>query len=346
MSYHTFLFGLVAALSALPLASEAQTITLRADDRAKELLGGNVDLAAARIESQINTEAQALLGANDTKSILEASANVQSLVNKGLGADYSLLVDGLVFGLGVSVGLGANDQQLEVVRDTTTDETTAVPAGAGAQLSLLLGYNFSSAGLPWLTLYAHGMSAPVNVSDLRGSFYNLGASAQFRIVGPVGNAWAGWRGLALTTGIEASETRIDLTPADALDLSMNVGNIRIASASGSGIELVQRSLTVPFELTTSVHLLRSVTLYTGLGLDLNFGRASLNANLDTTVSGTSGTPGTMVVAFDDGADPDRAFLRFLAGAQADLGVLDLFTQINARPGNETVSVAAGLRLMF
>lgn len=331
-----------AVLSSIWITSSApaaaQTLHVTLDARAQALLG----VSGRQLESEIAKQTQALVGAN-LGSLLDDAARTQALVHAGLGADYASDPDGLILGaaLGLSTGTGV---ALDVA---SSGSITSVPATAGAQLTLMVGYNLASAGVPDLTLFAHGMGAPFSFSELEGSFWNFGASAQYRIVGPRGTPMLGWGGLDITGGVSVSRTSLTIVATDVPMLDTTIGGVQVEGTSSGSVNLVEHAISFPIELTTSVTALHFLTLYGGVGADFNTGAANLVVDLDTTVTPTAGGPsGSAQAILEQAGAPDTFAFRLIAGAQTNFGPVKLFAQVNVLPEQDQLSLATGARVVF
>jgi hypothetical protein len=335
---------LVLAILVIPATGSAQEIEVTLDPRARALLGSRFTVVEQTLEAEFEQQTQALVGEADLGEFLDLAANAQALVHKSLGNDYASGADGFIVGASIGAAIDPGGRALSVA---TPEEEGAVPAGAGAQLTLMLGYNFFDLGLPELTVFAHGMGAPISFSELEGSFYNFGASAQYRVLAPRGTKWLEWGGLHLTSGIEVSRMRLTVAAADMLDFDTTVGGVRIRGDSEGRLTLVQNAVSIPLEVTTAVTTLYVLSFYAGLGADLNFGAARLGLDVDTTVTagGESGSGSAEASLVDEG-DPDRVMFRLLGGAQANLGPVRLFGHVNFVPKDATLSLAAGAKVVF
>jgi hypothetical protein len=329
-----------------PAAASAQTIRVKLDERAQRLLGPQISVVEDRIEAEFEKQMQALTTASEVTDFLDLAANAQALVHKGIGTDYASAIDGVILGVGVGAAIDPGDQSLSVA---TSGEEGAVPVGAGAQITIMAGYNFARFGVPELTLFAHGMGAPFSLSEYSGSFYNFGVTGQYRLIAPRGEAWPlRWGGLSVTSGVEVSRMRLTLVSTDMVHFDTRVGGVRVKGDSDGKLDLVQSAVSIPLELTTSVTMLQVLTLYAGLGGDLNFGSANLILDLDTTVTANGGEAGTgsAEATLEDAGDPDLLTFRLLGGLQLDFGPVHLFGQVNLLPKNLTLAASAGARVTF
>ena len=104
-------------------------------------------------------------------------------------------------------------------------------------------------------------------------------------------------------------------------------------------------------MSTSVRVLYILSLFGGAGVDLNFGKSTIAANLSgpVTVSGTSVGSATLTVGDEKG--PNFGALRFFAGPQLNLvplkntNLLSLYAQGNYSTGGN-YGVHAGLRIAW
>ena len=335
---------LFLAILALPSTSFAQEIKVTLDPRAKALLGSRFSIVEDRLEAEFEQQTQALVGDVDLTQFLDLAANAQAIVHKGIGNDYASGADGFLIGVSIGAALDTRGDTLDF---TAGEEEGAIPVGAGAQITLMLGYNFAAHGLPELTLYAHGMGAPVSISEFDGSFYNFGASAQYRLLAPHGTKWLEWGGLHITSGVEVSRMSITIASADMLDFDTTVAGVRIRGDSDGTLSLVQNAVSIPLEITTAFTALYVLTFYAGVGADLNFGGANLSLDVDTTVTAGGETGiGSAEAVLEDAGSPDRVMFRLLGGAQINLGPVRLFGHVNFAPKDTTLSVAAGAKVVF
>jgi hypothetical protein len=338
-----------AVCAALP--AQAQNVSVQLDAAAASQLSGRLGISEAQLESLVLNQIEGLYGISDVGEFLRLSANAQSMANKGLGADYASIPDGFLFGAAVNLATDTTGG-LQGFVDTVTGQADAdVPVSAGAQITLMLGYNFAPLDLPGLTIYVHGLGYPLSISQLDGTFFNIGSHIQYRVLGPVGSeAIAQWGGLAITTGYEYSSMSLSLS--DTFETTSSIGSgVLLRTVSSGQLDIDQRASTIPIELTTSVRLLYLFTVYGGVGVDFQFGSASavfdLESRVETAESGQSfARAGAARITVDDLGDPNRVLFRALAGLQLNLGPVRIFGQANVAFQDTTVAVATGLRFIF
>ncbi|MCK6551050.1 hypothetical protein L6R52_34755 [Myxococcota bacterium] len=338
---------LAVALTGLAAPAHAQTvrITLGPDAAAiaRELM---IDTAA--LEGLVRDQVRGLFGLADTAGFLRLASNAQSLANKGLAVDYTSTFDRFVVGAGLDVAVAVGDSDLQTLRTAASGELErAVPVAAGVQLSLMAGMKLSDR---WFA-YVSGLAYPLSVDGFDGSGYNAGAHLQFRFGQPVGSkVLLQWGGLVATAGFELSQAKYTLV--ETLDAPAPLSADVVMDTSSIGrLELVTRAMTVPVELTTSLRILYVLSIYGGVGADLQLGSGTTALGLDSTLTarisgGEELQLGTARVEFTGEGKPDRLSLRVLGGASANIGPLHVFTQLNVLTQDLTMGLAVGLRLGF
>ncbi len=85
------------------------------------------------------------------------------------------------------------------------------------------------------------------------------------------------------------------------------------------------------EATTGIRLLWILNLYTGVGLDFNFGSSSITGGSSGPVSGTSSGTTVFSATADLAGDsesvsPTLAQFRYLVGTEIDLGAFGIYIQ--------------------
>ncbi|MEM7678267.1 MAG: hypothetical protein AAF449_19930 [Myxococcota bacterium] len=324
------------------------SINIAFDPAAQAFLQSELGLTPAELNQLVDDEIRALYGLVDVPTFLRLSANAQSMANKGLGVDYATNLDGLIFGVAVSAAADAGDADVADFRalaDGNTDR--AVPVGAGAQIAVMAGYTVADR---W-SVFMNGLYYPLQVDDLDGTFYNFGIHGQYKAVLPAGErSTAQWGGLDITLGFQLSRMFLELSEQFEASGTLSDG-FDLDTISLGRLELEQRAFTMPLEITTNATFFYFLTLYGGVGLDLQLGDASMDFDLDSELRtddplGGRLNLGTAEIRVDDVADPDAVMFRFMGGVQLNIWRLKLFGQVNFLTSDLTVSLAAGLRLVI
>lgn len=325
-------------------AAQKVTITLRpeAQDVAQKL-----NLNTAALETLVSDQLKALFGLADVDTFLRLSANAQSMANKGLGADYASPFENLVIGFGVNVSADAGDADIATLQSAALGEfDRAVPIAAGIQLAAMAGFQISDG----LFVYVNGLAYPVSSGNLKGSGYNVGVHLQYRILSGLGTKLvAEWGGIAITSGLELSKATLKLEDSLSAPVPLSDGFEMLTETTGT-LELTQRALTIPVEITTSLQLFYFLSLYGGAGVDFQLGGAETTLAIDSDLtargSGTEVALGTARLEYSGEQDPNRVLVRFLGGVQANVGPIRAFAQLNLAAEDLTLGVAVGARFAY
>jgi len=137
---------------------------------------------------------------------------------------------------------------------------------------------------------------------------------------------------------------------EAIDRSLGLvgstGDVTLGTETDGNLELTQRAWTIPLELTSNVRFLYIVSLYGGVGVDFQFGSASMSADVESPLTDGETEVGRITVDADDDAGPTPVLVRFLTGLQLNFGPIKAFAQLNFLTENLAVGLAGGLRAVF
>lgn len=334
-----------AALLAAP-GAEAQTVKVNLRPEAQQV-ANQLQIDLAGLETLAGTQLKALFGLADVDTFLRLSANAQSMANKGLGADYATPFEHLVIGLGANISADAGDADLATLQSAALGEfDRAVPVAAGVQLSAMAGFQLSDG----LFVYVNGLAYPVSSGNLKGSGYNVGAHVQYRILSGLGTKLvAEWGGIAITSGLELSRATLKLEDSLSAPVPLAEGFDMQTETTGT-LELTQRALTIPVEVSTSLQLFYFLSLYGGVGVDFQLGGAETTLNITSTMTargaGAEIPLGTATLDYSGAQDPNAVLVRFLGGVQANVGPIHAFAQLNLAAEDLTLGVAVGARFAY
>lgn len=336
-----------AALGGVARADSDVTVTLTPDGEA--FAGQNGD-TPAELEAKLETKIAEIYNAARVDEYLRAFSNATSFSNRGIGVDYASNGSSLTFGIAGNVALSATDL------DFNQDQNEYPVAGVAPNLTLMAGLNFGRWKLPQLTVFANGFYRKASVAQLDGSITNLGAHAQYKLFGSTQGKKSlvlKWGGLDLTGGVEW--TRWSLGIGDQLtstfDVAGDANQPITATADSTGrFDLTSSAFVIPFEATTSLRFLYVLSVFGGVGFDIQTGSSTADASLDSELTIPANGGGTTVlgnasVTADGEAGPSAGRLRFLGGLQLNVWKAKLFVQGNLIP-TDTASVAFGLRVVL
>ncbi len=336
-----------AALGGAAHADSDVSVTLTPDG--EQFASDNGD-TPAELQAKLESKISEVYNAARVGEYLRAFSNATSFSNRGIGVDYASNGTSLTLGIAGNVALSATDL------DFDQDQNEYPVAGVAPNLTVMAGMNLSRWKLPQLTIFANGFYRKASVAQLDGSITNLGAHAQYKLFGSTQGKKSlllKWGGLDLTGGFEW--TRWNLGIGDTLTSTFDVAgaantSITATADSNGRFDLTSSALVIPFEATTSLRFLYVLSVFGGVGFDIQTGSSSADASLDSTLTipdGNGGTTtlGNAAVTADGEAGPSAGRLRFLAGLQLNIWKVKLFVQGNIIP-TDTASVAFGLRVVL
>ncbi len=362
----------VVGLGLFPADSSAQLFRLKTTDygafASNAALRTAWDSALVEIETEVNKD---FPSTENPRRLMQGMANSSVMAGKGIGSDYASRME--VFLIGAGVGVGA-----DLKKDKETDSDLS---GVGIQGGLVIGTNLS-----WmdaekiLGLYTDRLNVYVNwlgydldrkmgdgdKDEITGDLSSFGFHVSYDLVKPVGHSIFRWGGIKIHTGYEYNTTRLTFKSSLSEDVDENIGGIgnddhvrgTIDGKPQATIDVATQS--IPLEVSTNVQLLYFLSIYTGLGVDFNFGRAkgdgSLNATpttlrYDTDDDSTNGDAGAGATVqaeanIDGTGRVDSILTRGFAGLQLNLPYINIFAQIDKAFGNELIGATAGARFVY
>lgn len=316
------------------------------------------DTALADIETQVNKD---FPSTSSPQRLMQGMANSSVMAGKGIGSDYASRMQVVMIGAGVGVGA-----DLEKDKATGSDIS-----GVGVQGGLMIGTN-----LGWLDtekilgLYTDRLNIYFNYlgynldrqmgdgnnNNLQADLKSFGFHASYDLVKPKGNSLVRWGGVKVHTGFEYNSTKLQFTTDLNESVSETIGGQTVSGTitgkPSATIDVATQS--IPVEVSTNVQLLYFLSLYTGLGVDMNFGKAkaagALNANpsqLQVGAGGPGSGPTVQAEANISGSGNVDSFLtRAFAGVQINLPYTNIFVQADKSLGNDLIGASAGLRFVY
>lgn len=325
--------------------------------------------AADSLEDEINS----ILGTADTVLFLKGMANANAYATKGMGVDYASNPNKFVLGVGPSVALnlqsgGLSDIQNQIQIDTNSG---LPPLGAAIQPTVLLGINGSVLGIgklgPFegkrLNLFLNGGYFGMEVGTdptVDFSMFNLGAHLQYKLIANEKKETSllfHWGGLDFSTGVTYASSSLGFSTS--IDESNDVpveGTSESVTLSWNGtynVSVEAWSLGIPIEMSTNIRLLYLLTLFLGVGTDLNIGSAGITGTGSAPISASftgafSGTnlfsgDGVLDLSGRDSQSPSFTALRGFFGFQINLWAIKALAQLGAAT-NGTYLALAGIRI--
>ncbi|HHO51071.1 MAG TPA: hypothetical protein ENK18_09430 [Deltaproteobacteria bacterium] len=316
----------VLGLILVPVSGWGQTISFNLEDDLVEDLGVDPTALEEDLTALIGEDLKLL----DASEYLSEMAYATQLSLKGMGVDYAS--NPSTFVVGGAVGSASSGGASNLTRGGSL-----LPQGGfGAQLVLLAGLNLGqlvpgeAGALNNLVVYVNGMSMAIPSSyPFTGRLSNGGLHLQVKLGGPVKGPFVEWGGIDLTTGYELSTYTLSLD--QALPIGDEIGPIDMLWDATGSYTLSATSHSMPIEVSTNVRV-TVLSLYGGLGIDLNDSSAVTQASLTGPVLGTvkdrEHELGSGGVSFTDSGYGDGYTSRFFFGAQINITLLKLYGQMN------------------
>ena len=316
----------------------------------------NVNTGNTTVDAALRTEIDKQFQVPTMTDFLERMSNAQAITNKGLGVSYAS--DHTLFVVGGGLGVGLSSPSL------TSIETNGglPPVGLGVQGSVMAGLSLAKFHLPALgpvdpkriTLFVNyfGYSNETLVSSLAIKTNTFGLHAQYKVVEGKNIGGLGllnWGGVAFTTGLDVSSNSLTYKVGQSITATSSGQTYTWTPNSNSTLVLEANSFTIPLEVSTSIRLAYILSLFAGAGVDLNFGKSTIAANLNGPVTG-AGVTGTASASLIGGESQNPSFghVRVFAGPQLNLvplkntNLLSLYAQGNYSFGGH-YGVNAGIR---
>lgn len=315
-----------------------------------ERLAQELGLDTAGFARDLEQKVESALQISEVQRFLKSFANASSFSNRGIGVDYASNSDRYVFGfaanLAVSADLGAEDD----------DELPTV--GVAPSFTLMGGMNLRRWNHPELTVFGNVFHYGADSGALHGGVTSVGLHGQLKLFTPtagVARHFARWGGIDITAGLELARWQLGLGGeiSHTFEFPIDGGlSSDVTAAVGGRFDVGATTLTMPLEVTTNVRLLYVLGLYTGFGLDLQVGEASIGASTFGSLRATRpGSPeivdtiGDVSASAEGSHGPSTIGYHLLLGAQVNLWRIKVFTQLTMQPIS-SVSAAVGMRVVI
>lgn len=321
-----------------------------------------VNAEIQKIQTEINKD----LPSAPPQRLMEGMANSSVMAGKGIGSDYASNMS--VFLIGAGVGVGAD---LAKDKDTKSD-ISGVGVAPGFIVGTNLGFLDTSTILGMdtnrLNIYFNFLNYSLDkkMSDEPGKessaglkMLAMGVHIRYDWIKGSGSKLLGWGGVKFHTGYEYNRTNIDFSSTinETVNETSSNGEILNGTINGKpSAKILVNTGSIPVELSTDVQLLYILSLYTGLGVDYNFGQAkgdgALNAG-NSPINCTNGACGagtTVQVKPEANIDAtgkvETLLYRAFAGVQVNLPWTRIFVQVDKSLSNDLIGATAGLRFAF
>lgn len=353
-------FGFLAAVGTDARAQSGSAIvTLTPEGQA---FATAIGMTPPELQAFLDAKMAQLFQTTNSVGFVRNFGDAQSFTSKGMGVDYASEATYFEVGGSASFALGMD-------RTYQPSNAQGFPIqGVGLNASLMGGLSLGFLGIP-VMVFGNWMKVPTqDYGDMSGSLDNWGVHAQVRLLGPSRSTSAlkmlvRWGGIAVTTGLDYSHMTLGLKQGISSNFSIpnTTGLVDLTGTTGTlnskaVFNIGMTTKSIPLEVTTSLRLMTLFTAYGGLGFDWQLGGGStMNVDVNGTMMGrVAGQPtappvnlGTVAVNASAHADPSAAKIRGILGAQINLFMVRLFTQLNIANTNPTMaSLAVGARVAY
>ena len=322
----------------IPAVSNAFTLTI--NNRAYPGGGGAIqaqlDALADAIQSQFNTS---IASANNQSEFLTQAGNANAMSSRSFLSPGALTrTDQYLFGFGGSMAL-ALGSGASLSNGISLPQNQLPPLGVGAKTGFTLGIPAKNLKLPLrldpsrlmisASFYSMDLSSVIGHGvSLNSMQSSLGLSYQF--YSP--QSWTPlirFNGFRISSGL--SYSTFDATYSTPFNLTQSGGGVNMNWNSNVDIGVSSSVFSLTNEVSTGFRLLGLLNLYTGLGVDFNFGSSKLTGGSTGPVVGTQGAStvftGTATVdGASSGTTPTLAQVRYLVGTEFDLGPVGIYLQ--------------------
>lgn len=362
----TILFALVFAL--VPLTASAQLFRIRATDygagNGNAVFRAYVDSELAKIQADINKD----LPSGQPNRLMEGMANSSAMAGKGIGTDYASNMD--VFLVGAGVGVGADLHKDSTTKSDLSGAAVAPGVVVGMNLAWMDARRFMGMDTDRLNLYFNFMKynydrqvsdKPDQKSSAELDMMALGVHMRYDWIKGAGNKFLGWGGVKFTFGYEYNKNDITFRSTikkDASDIPSSGGETYSGTIDGKPVATINTAThSIPLALSTDVQLFYFVSLYTGVGVDYNWGQAKGKGNLnsnDSTITCTGGAVcggGTSITVrseanIDASGKATNWTSRAFAGVQFNLPFFRVFVQADKQLGTDVLGATVGARFIY
>lgn len=312
-----------------------------------------VDAAVAALENEV----RANLPDADQGEFFQSMSNASVLAGKDLSNDPINNIDYAMVFLGAGAGLDLNQKTFDDIKDSDGDIDINNAPGVGVQLGFGIGTHGKFLpkkyfdGEKW-SFFINYLPFNYEKDDLSLKLRTGGLHFRYRLLnGYDVIRWKMFRlePVFLTFGYEFNKLKGHFS--DDISEQGSSGGVS-ATFTGTGvIDLDVTTHSFPLSISSGITLLYLVTVYGGLGLDLNQGKAEglgelQNSNLTISDGGGNTAFGTARLQLGDSDGPSSILTRAFAGAQINIWNLKVFVQGQKTFSRNAYSGQFGLKYFF
>jgi len=292
-------------------------------------------------------------------TFLGQMSNAQAITNKGQGVSYAS--DHSLFVVGGGLGAGLNTTS----GFSFSSSGGLPPIGIGVQGSIMAGLSLSKFPLPaigpvdlkkitvFVNFFSYSNDSLVDSLTIKTNTFGIHFQYKFMEGKNIGGLGVlNWGGLAFTTGFDVSSNAMTYKVGQKISASSSGVTYTWTPASSSSLTLDASSFSIPLEVSTSIRLLYALSFFAGTGIDLNFGKSTVSANMTGPVTNSfNATQGSATLTLGEETGPSFGALRFFFGPQINIvplkntNLLSIYAQGNVSTGGN-YGAHAGIRIAW
>ena len=324
------------------------------------------DAALNQLENDINKN----MDLSIADDFLSAMANAGALTGKGMTVDYASNPELFSVGGAISVGIyskgGLNNAAFNDAFATSTSNVSLPAIGAAITAAGNIGVSLQKFKLnkigffdpSKLSAYFSFFSVSQQIDKVNLGTTSVGLHAVYKVLDPwapsfkFGKYVFNWGGLDVNTGFDYISQKLifERTFQQATAGNSSGTGVFVAWDPKGTLGAKTGIFSIPFEVSTNVQILYILSLYTGLGLDINMGSSDSIVTLEGPLTGTNATLGQVFSGYakldlGESAIPTTLTLRPFFGLQVNISLLKVFAQMNLTT-NSTYGFQAGLRVAY
>lgn len=305
---------------------------------------------------QVETEALTKIPNVDQSKFFSSMANASAMATKTLGSDPINEFEYAMIGLGVGAGLDLDDKNFDDMKDANGDYDFDSAPGAGVAGAFTIGSSgrFIKSKRFDMKKWAFFLNYfPYNYEkdDVEIKIRTTGLHARYQLwEGKEVLPWNMFNLMPVYVTFGYDHNKLTAKYTDVFNISKLQSSYSATFNATGVIDVDVTTVSLPLEISSGLQIGYLLTLYGGLGMDLNFGEGQGNASLTnsavTLSDGTNTATGTASLSLGDNGDPKNFFSRYFAGVQFNLWRLKVYAQAEKTFGRNLYNAQAGIRMIF
>lgn len=349
---NTFLFFLIMTFIFTPLQLFASKIFNISISNYGSLNHNLVDRVISAVEQQVLDK----IPDTDRSEFFNNMSNASAIAGKDLGYDPINHIDFALITLGVGAGLDLNKKNFSELKNSSGNYDLNSAPGIGAQLGLGLGVKGTFLpkkkfdGEKW-DLFLNYMPYNYHKDDVAIKMRSGGLHFRYQLwQGKKVLPWNMFSLLPVYLGFGYEYNKLSGSYSQKFNISKRIQTYSATFDATANLNLDIATHSFPLEISSGFQLLYLLSIYGGLGMDLNRGHGTGSGDLSSSTviisDGTTAARGTATLGLGDEGKPKSMWTRYFAGVQLNLWKAMLFVQGEKAFGRHLYGAQAGLKISF